>query len=515
MDYDLDFEHDQDVATRVSIHSHEEFEVKHEYNLKEMEENSSFKIECFIFVPSSLNFNNDTYEKEAFFRDLRDYIRFKTPRILIAELLSPGFVQSPLYQLNKLKEELQKGITVEKIHLAISELKTLGCILRARLRDYNKDMHNFLKNVKITDISEDLENASDKIFLVLKRLRELKEDYKGHFPTQKELIRYFQLTDEFLTNLIEFELIKLIIELTGSYGHEIIADDIKKKIKDAFDQDKDYRKRNCFRLHYQKSLKDKERYLYYMSQYKKALASVLYLKIKRGKPQNQPIHFIGGAAAFLASVFSFITMVWISKKFAMDTAFFILFASISYVFKDRIKEVVKLLVNPKLLSRFPDFDTTIFLQSDPPVKVGNLREKVIFIDKDKLDSTVLSIREETIRSEHLYGEIKENILLYQKEINFDINTIQKLNMRTVDIVDISRYNIAMLMKSMNEPDEEIYYYDSEEKKLTQTTGSRCYFINLIFKYTSYHQKKERFHFERYRVIVKKSGIEEIELVRRI
>ena len=325
-------------------------------------------------------------------------------------------------------------------------------------------------------------------------------------------MRYFQITEDFLSNLIEGESSKIILELKDSFGKEIVNDATVNKLKTSLCEEKKLRLKSEFRLDSLQNPKDKSQYLYYMSQYKKILASVLYLKIKREKTKNQPSHLLGSIAAFLASVFSFATMLWISTKYAVNTAIFIFFASISYVFKDRIKEIVKLVIHPKMLSRFPDYDTMIFIDSASPVRVGNVREKMQLVDKANVNPSVLSIREETRKHDLLYEELNEAILLYQREISFDIDSIVKLNPRSLGIVDIMRYNISRYRPRMNEPDDDICFYDEKNNELCRTTGTRCYFLNLILKYTSYHQKKERYHYERYRIIVKKSEIEEVEFV---
>lgn len=511
-----------DVSGRIIAHNKEEIEIKLEYNLKELEKKSNFKVECYFFIPSSLNINNETYSIEDFYQDAQHYLRFKTPKLRLQDILDPDFVKSPLFRLEVIKNELLKEFSRSKVKSAIRELKLLGCMTRARFRDYYSITYKLLSEGKQVNLSENLLRVSDKSFEILKKLRHLKEEYTSNFPSLKQLIRYFQVTDEFLSNLIEFEMVKILCDFKNNFSSEVISPEVSEKIERLLLEEKEFRNKNGFSLHFRSSLKDKERYLFFMGQYKKALASALYLDIKRKKHQDRQIHVIGSIAAFAASAFSYISIVWIMQKYAFntnvfttDSALFIFLASISYVFKDRIKEFIKLIFNPKMLSKYPDYDTTIFIQPEHPVKIGNIREKVRFVDRSTIDSTVLSMREETIKNDHLFEEMREDILLYQKELNFDVDTINKLNTRTVDITDIMRYCVKKYTPRMNEPDEEIYFYDDEEKKPSWTMGGRCYFLNLVIKYTSHPQNSERLHYERYRIIVRKSGIEEIEMVKQI
>jgi len=499
----------EDIISRVSIRNHEEMEVKLEYVLDETAEVNNYKVEAYFFIPQSFNLNPDTYSKEAFYSDLQKYLRFRTPIYSFKELCDPAFVKSPLCVLRKLKDRGEKNLGAGEAKEAVKELQLLCSITRARLRHFRREFET--RPPAPQTLKTELETFLEEVFTFITRFHQLREEYHRTFPAQKRLLRYLRMADEFITNVAEFEICRMLLEGEEKSG-KTLDPDLLKRLDDFFQAEEKYLDSHDFRLHFNNRGREKERYLYYLSQYKKLFSSVLFLNIKQHKPSERQTHILGALAAFAASLFAYLSLAWISQKFAVNTALFMLMASVSYMFKDRIKEVIKLIGHPKMLSRFPDFDTAIFDPENPREKYGNLREKMVFLHLDKVDPLVLSLRETTRKGDHHYEEQPENILLYQKEVDIKTANILQHHSRRVDITDLTRYNLTRYFQKLDEPEEEIFYYDVETKTPRQVTGSRCYFINLILKYTTFLEHSPRLEYQRFRIILNKERILEIEPV---
>lgn len=499
----------KDLISRVSLRNHEELEIKLEYVLDETQTVNNYKVECYIFIPQSFNLNPETYSKDAFYSDLQKYLRFRTPVFNFKDLMDPGFIKSPIYVLRQLKTRMEKSLTPAAVKEAIKELQLLCSIVRARLRHFRQEIA--VERLDPEKLQARLEPFLDAGFNLISGFHQLMDEYHKTFPGQKRLLSYFHMADEFISNVAEFEISRLLLEEETRIGRPLNPE-LLKKLDDFFQPEEVYREGQDFRLHFNNRGDEQERYLYYLSQYKKLFSSILFLKIKQEKPAEKQVHVVGALAAFAASLFAYLTLAWISQKFAVNTALFMLLASVSYMFKDRIKEVIKLISHPRMLSKFPDFDTAIFDPEDPKDSYGNLREKVKFITLEQIDPQVLSLRETTRKGDHHYDEVPENILLYQKEVNIKCGNILQHHSRTVDITDITRYNLSRYFLRMDDPEEEIFYYDVEEKAPVRVKGSRCYFLNLILKYTTYQQGSPRFEYQRFRVIMNKNRILEVEPV---
>jgi hypothetical protein len=182
----------------------------------------------------------------------------------------------------------------------------------------------------------------------------------------------------------------------------------------------------------------------------------------------------------------------------------------SYVFKDRIKDSIKLLFRPRFASLLPDHNNIIFDSSDKErIKVGRIRESMFFINRDDADPSVLSLRDQT-QDRFLPEEAHEEIILYQKMISFKTEEVRKHHSRTVNFTDIMRLNFDKFFPRMDNPRQEINYYDEEQNRHVSVTGGRTYHINLILKYTRLQGKKEFTRYERYRVVADKKGIKRVE-----
>lgn len=509
-----------DIASRVIIHDIHQVEIKLEYNLEELLKTNNYKIETFFFIPTSLQINEDTYPREDFYSDLQTYIRFKTPVYSFKMILDPDFVKSPIYELKKILYEFKTAKTHnEKIDLARrcqKELKLLGVMVRARLRDFLTLVKRSLPKTS-SNCQPLLKKVKEKISLgikVLEQLREIKRQFKNNFPEEKETLKYFSLVEEFVSHLLEEDFIGILKILQKGCDEKDPVNEITRNFTDFCKKEKKYRREKNFYLIFKNEEWAKEQYIYHRSQYKKTIASVLYLDIVREKKKAAYIHMVGSGAAFTAALVYFAITYFISKSFAINSLPFVLMISMGYVFKDRIKEFIKIVLNPRVLSRFPDHTTKIKdISEEGSTQLGEIREKVFFAERDSIDPRVLEMRDRTRPWEYLPEESPEELMIYQKEININTASIRERHSRTVNITDIMRFSIQKFLAKMDDPEQYINYYDEEKDEIATTTGGRTYHINLVIKYSKFRNKTEISRYERYRLVANKWGMLRVEFVK--
>lgn len=507
-----------DISGKVSIHDIHQFEVKLEYNLEELQQSNKYKVEAYFFIPSSLNINAGTYPKKEFYADLQNYIRFKTPSYSFKLILDPDFTRSPLYALKSIRDELTNEKDHNKqavlIKQAVKELKLLGYMVRARLQDFKSFMYRKLKKSKRDEayLFLRLENTLNRSIRILEELRSLRKQFLNLLQENSELFKYFQLVDEFISNLYEEEMIG-IFNLAQNEMHESPQiDSLLSFFKDFLQKEEQYRLENNFSLIFKNDDKGKESYLYYMGKYKKIIASVLYLDVVRDTKDAAYYHIIGSTAAFIASVFYFFITYLISFRVAINSIPFFMLLSFGYVFKDRIKDILKTIFKPSLNFYLHDHNTKIidseFSKKHP---LGFMRETVYYSHRDKLDKSIISLRENLPRIT-LPEEPQEEILVYQKEIQINNARVKERHSRTINFTDIMRFNLQKYMLKMDDPEQRINYYDKENEQFASTAGNRVYHINMILKYSKFQGKSEQMKMEKYRIIVSKKGIIRIEFL---
>ncbi|MFP4498994.1 MAG: hypothetical protein ACLFQV_12355, partial [Vulcanimicrobiota bacterium] len=324
--------------------------------------------------------------------------------------------------------------------------------------------------------------------------------------------KYFMVVEEYISHILEESFISIFKIIKKACGENREFDKVLNGFMDFFSKENEVREQENYQIIIRNSEEVKEKYLYYMGQFKKIIASVLYLDIEREKKGDAFLHLVGSGAAFAASVLYFTITFYISKRFAIDSLPFVFLISLGYVFKDRVKDFLKIIFNPKVLSMFPDHITQLRDQSDNNLKLGEIREKFFFGNREKMDPEILELRDKTKPIAFLPVVYPEDILVYQKEININTATIREKHSRTVDITDIMRFNIYKYLIKMDDPEQFINYYDSEKNTTTTTTGDRTYHINLVIKYSKFEEEQERQRYERYRIVANKYGIKRIEPV---
>jgi len=506
-----------DISSRINIHDIHQLEIKLEYDLEELLKINKYKVDVYMFLPRSININEYTYTKDEFYSDMHNYIRFKTPSFSFKLILDPDFTGSPFYLLNEIFNKLKKDKNFEKktdlIKRTIKELKLLGCMVRARFRDFRLFIERKLsmKNRDDDYLLIRVENKINRGIRILEELRRLKEIFKNNYPGQSELFKYFQLVEEFLSYLFEEEMIRIFRILK----REIIGNRQLEKIEESFDdfmiQEYKHRRKSGFNLVFEKSGKGKEYYIYQMGQYKKIVSSVLYLNVAREHKNIASVHVIGSIAAFTASVAYFLVASLISKQAATNSILFVILISFGYVFKDRLKELIKILFRPRILSFLPDHKTEIIDPSNVKTSLGNIRETVSFTNRDQVTPEILRLRDKT-RKESLPEVSPEEILAYRKELTINTAAVQKLHTRTINFTDIMRFNIRKFLLKMDDPEQSISYFDEELGQGTRTIGGRVYHINLVLKYSHIRGESEDIKYERFRIVANKLGIQRVEFI---
>jgi len=299
-----------------------------------------------------------------------------------------------------------------------------------------------------------------------------------------------------LSHLFEEEMIGIIFMARDVLKENPGFRGIVEKFQEFCKKEKTQRKERNFQLIFEDRDEKKEQYIYNMGQFKKILSSVLYLDVIREQKEATYVHAVSSVAAFAASLTYFIITFYISKGFAIDSMPFIILISLGHVFKDRIKDIIKLIFNPRVLSRFPDQITQLKATSDKKLKsLGEIRENVFFTSREQVDPVVLSYRDKTRPPVYIPEESSEEILVYQKEININTKVIMESHSRTVNLADIMRFNIRKYLLKMDDPEQLIHFYKEEENRFSSTSGDRTYHLNMILRYSKFKEKKEVIKYE--------------------
>ena len=247
---------------------------------------------------------------------------------------------------------------------------------------------------------------------------------------------------------------------------------------------------------------------------KKFISSVLYLKpqLEEWRTATQVVF---GLAAGLAMLFAVLATIYAQNRYTMNSVPFVLVIVASYIFKDRIKDWLKLLFSRNLTRWFSDRETRI-LDPGSSKKIGVLKEAFTFISEKAVPPDIARIRRiDNITSIDEDGK-PERVFKYKKEITLYPERILKTHDRRRDLNDIMRFNITDFLTQADDSRVN-YLYTDPATGLTRTVAcSRVYHLNMVIKYSyADAQGQKKVHYDRIRIVLNKEGLVRLEEVKLI
>ena len=201
------------LNSHAAVHDRTQFEVKFTYdvsagNISQGKDFERYRIEAFFFLPRNMGVTDLTFPKDAFYRSLHGYIRFKTPIISEFGLMDPLNQRSPLNTLSFYLKRLTLGQGKPKdITDAENEARLFGCVMSSLLKHYGHELAAQLKKAKQApkdagrwrELEGFLFDALSTTDQLLERYRALVHEFRTLGCADAKLIGHLRQVDEFLT----------------------------------------------------------------------------------------------------------------------------------------------------------------------------------------------------------------------------------------------------------------------------------------------------------------------------
>jgi len=212
-------------------------------------------------------------------------------------------------------------------------------------------------------------------------------------------------------------------------------------------------------------------------------------------------------------LFAVLVTLFFQRRYAMDSLPFVLAVVISYIFKDRIKDWLKLLFSKSLTRWISDRKIDI-LDSSGGERIGLLKEGSTFIPGRDVPPDIARLRRiDNITSVDEEGK-PERVFKYKKEIVLYPEVIMKRHQRRRDLNDIMRFNIRDVVEQADDASVDYPYVDPATGELRSAACARVYHMNLVLKYTYFSREgRVSMHYERIRIVLNKDGIVRLEEVK--
>jgi len=491
----------------IERHDLYNFESKIEYiysKERETKKKPAYLIDTYFFIPKSLQINKETYSKEKFYSDLNNNIRFKTPKMSIDGILDKDNNFSPFNVISEKIKKIEYGnISGEPLRKIQRELKLLACIIKSSLRDQFSYFINYFEQFKESiNSNESFRTYIKSIEKLQTKMAYLREKFAmAQIPFDiRETFRY---SDEYISFQIEMWLTNALKTFEKEFDVET-----QKSIIKGIHLEHSYRKSVDSRITLKEG-SDNEEFTYMEGIMKKYLQSVLYLEKKKKDPKSSSLQMLYSIAAGLAMFLSLLLGFVLLLFFNVNDLPFLIGIVVIYMLKDRIKDMFRNSSQKAVGLFIPDARTDIidvFFKE----KIGVSKEKVVFLNWEKVPIEILKIRESSNISPIEKEGKPEVCILHKKKIKLYRQKIDKHHTRQKDISDVIRFNITDFLKYADDPVRTDLNWNEKKNQIELVPVSKVYHLNLVLKLTTFDKRKPSdVYFKKYRVILDQKGIKNV------
>ena len=483
------------INTQVKIHDKFSVEVKTGFFVSQKEKPiDKFKINTWIFLPNGLDINSFTYTKEQFYSDLKSNVRLITPIYLPAEILKEG--KGPFPRLEKSIENLLNEPNETCAENYTYQIKMLLCILKSAFRE------NCIRISRHKDEKQIIESTKDfinNLAIIISKYRKMRDNVMKNLTIPDELKEYFLFGDEYLGEITENSIFFL---LNNFRTKPLVYDAIKSVLFQLIQNENENKQKMAYSVVIENEEEHNSLILIKKSLLKKFVESDLYLqRIKKTDgafTRELYYSFAAGLAMIFATVVSFVA----TQQFGNFTSSLFLALVVSYIFKDRIKELARVYFSSKLDQRYFDWKWNVSIRNQ---KIGVIKEAFDFISQDKVPEEIQNLRNKTplVKAENQIYD--EKVILYRKRVFLSKKELEKYKeYRLSGINDIIRLNLLSFTKQMDNPTIPLYLPDAATG-LKTILGKRVYALYLVLECMS----DEAIYHKKYRLLLNRNGISDI------
>ena len=427
-----------------------------------------FVMNTWIFVPNSLDINAAKYSKDDFYRDLKSGVRLITPSYSLHELANDDELlpsKSLITNFNDLHiapDDTQDLIHTIRMYCAISKSAFRDeCLAISQLPDATD---------WITACLRFLEDGSK----ILNRFRSLINQLNDQNATDKTR-QVFSYGDEFLSNVLEKYAYRLRDAIRVNHPEEYRQ--LEARFKEVLFEERAYRERQGYLCVKVDEPKGNEDFVFRASLLKKFTESDLYLNATKRKNTFLVEQILYSLAAGAAMVVATLSSFFFQQRYGNFTLPFLIALVISYMFKDRLKDWLRMFFAKRVSNKV--FDT----RTDFRVKekyIGWSKDSVDFIDSDKILPEVIKLRSRNTLFAEVSGK-DEKVLLYRKKVQLWPGELAKASPYPLrGINDILRYNITEYTRKMDNPSFPLSG-TWEEEGYKPIAGKKVYHITFIIQ----------------------------------
>lgn len=481
----------------IQAKKHDNFSVEFKFGFvgEEGADNNDFIVNSWIFVPNSIGVNPETYGKNQFYRDVKSNVRLITPVFLLREIAEDSAL--PLSSLRHALEQLADNPTPAVTDGYEYHLKMFAAIFKSALR--NSAYHIRTANAldKAVYLLEDyISNAST----ILKKFRALYRIID--VPTVPEKVRkHIFLADEFMSHIVEMQTIRIIRKIDSAKSSERLSE-LRAGLMALIAGERDYK----HDMHYDIIGGDSEhnrQVVYHHGMLKKYVESDLYIRLTKRRDGVAVEQLYYSIAAGIAMIFATAVAWFTQVRYGNITLPLFIVLVISYMLKDRIKDLMRYYFAHKLGNKYYDKKAKITIGAK---KVGVIKEGVDFISATKTPEQVMSMRNNAATIDDATRIFEEKIILFRKRVTIDGKVLAENDdypMRGIN--EIMRLHLTRFTQKMDNPEIPVDTVLADGS-LSSVKVQKIYYINIVFQL----QHADKIEYRHFRVVMTRDGVLRVE-----
>lgn len=450
-----------------------------------------FSVNAWMFVPNSLDINPEVYGKKQFYRDIKSNFRLITPTYHLYEIAkddSQPFLLLRTAMQNVTASNKEADCTAYEYHL-----KMFAAIFKSALRDSATHIMSSASCDGIQYIVDDYLANADKILTKFRNLYSIVD--VPAVPVQAR--NYFRLCDEFITHIVEIQSIRIVrrFDVIESPTVQML---LRQRLVQMVMAQREYKKLMGYDV-LNGEVNHDRRLAHHRGMLKKLIESELYINLQKKKDGVAVEQLMYSIAAGVAMIFA-TGVAWFTQvKYGNITWPLFVVLVVSYMLKDRIKELMRYYFAHRLGDKYFDKKADISVGKK---NVGVMKEGFDFISWAKVPQLVKDLREKASSIPDETRIFEEKILLYRKHLILDDKRLQSdEDYPMKGINEIMRLHLTRFTQKMDNPNVPVDTLDEQGNVITIQV-QKSYDINIVFQLK--HDGKVEYH--HFRITMTRDGV---------
>ena len=474
----------------TKIHDKFSIEFKVGFSGSERDEADNFCVNTWIFVPYSLDINSSTYSKEQFYHDVKSNIRLITPAYPLSALCNES--SDPFCHLLQSIQQLRTNNVPERQTECAFQIRMFAAIFKSSLREETKRL---LRMAEPSAFQTACNAYIDNIHSILQLYRDCEK------PADKECGQVIAYADEYMSHLTDMQVTKVLLHAEQDFG--VSDDTLCKTLSEFLLTERNYKAAHGYSHLSIDEPKENQELVHRHSLLKKNIESALYLKVDTTADGAAAKQISFGMAAGIAMIISTLIALPFQKYLGNYPVLIFIILVIAYMFKDRIKELVRNQFAHRLKHKYFDHKTTINCKGK---KIGWLKEGVDFISDNQVPDKVYQLRNRSgLETDNTL--LGEKTILYRKQVHIQGEKLQHNTYTFAGIHDILRMHVQLFTQKMDDSRISLDSIDSKGK-IQKINTLRIYPFHIVLQF----EHNEQTEYRCFRIIATREGILSIEQI---